>query len=74
MFLIAVYFNFTHSLPFRQKASEINLHVLVDAEKVNINPCLDLIAMALMKKFNTKKAFIWNTYQCYLKVSGNATS
>ncbi|PIK40535.1 putative proline dehydrogenase 2 [Apostichopus japonicus] len=50
-----------------QKASDKNIHILVDAEKVNINPSLSLIAMAMMKKFNVRKAVTWNTYQCYLK-------
>jgi len=36
-----------------------------------MNPALSLITMAMMKKFNQESAWIWNTYQCYLKVATN---
>lgn len=34
-----------------------------------MNPALSLVTMAMMRKFNRDSAWIWNTYQCYLKVS-----
>lgn len=43
--------------------------MLVDAEYTYMNPALTLITMALMKKFNKDGAWIWNTYQCYLKAA-----
>ncbi|XP_061613067.1 hydroxyproline dehydrogenase isoform X2 [Phyllopteryx taeniolatus] len=43
------------------------VQVLVDAEYTYINPALSLVTMAMMKKFNKDGAWIWNTYQCYLK-------
>uniref|UniRef100_A0A3B5KX74 Proline dehydrogenase n=1 Tax=Xiphophorus couchianus TaxID=32473 RepID=A0A3B5KX74_9TELE len=45
------------------------VRVLVDAEYTYMNPALTLVTMALMKKFNKDGAWIWNTYQCYLKDS-----
>lgn len=45
------------------------VRVLVDAEYTYMNPALSLITMAMMKKFNKDGAWIWNTYQCYLKVN-----
>ncbi|KAJ8044135.1 Hydroxyproline dehydrogenase [Holothuria leucospilota] len=58
-----------------QESVDSNIHLLVDAEKVNINPCLSLIAMAMMKKYNQETAVVWNTYQCYLKATeDNLTS
>uniref|UniRef100_A0AAY4DH99 Proline dehydrogenase n=1 Tax=Denticeps clupeoides TaxID=299321 RepID=A0AAY4DH99_9TELE len=51
------------------EASEGKVRVLVDAEYTYMNPALTLITMAMMKKFNQKQAWIWNTYQCYLKES-----
>lgn len=45
------------------------VRVLVDAEYTYINPALSLVTMAMMKKFNKDGAWIWNTYQCYLKVN-----
>ncbi|XP_051959109.1 hydroxyproline dehydrogenase [Xyrauchen texanus] len=51
------------------EASANKVRVLVDAEYTYMNPALSLITMAMMKKFNQKSAWIWNTYQCYLKES-----
>ena len=45
------------------------MRVLVDAEYTYMNPALSLVTMAMMKKFNQGGVWIWNTYQCYLKVS-----
>lgn len=43
------------------------VRVLVDAEYTYMNTTLSLVTMAMMKKFNKDGAWIWNTYQCYLK-------
>ncbi|XP_066521723.1 hydroxyproline dehydrogenase isoform X2 [Hoplias malabaricus] len=51
------------------EASVNKVRVLVDAEYTYMNPALSLITMAMMKKFNQNGAWIWNTYQCYLKES-----
>ncbi|CAL1599386.1 unnamed protein product [Knipowitschia caucasica] len=45
------------------------VRVLVDAEYTYMNPALSLLTTAMMKKFNKNDAWIWNTYQCYLKES-----
>jgi len=40
----------------------------IDAEYVNINPAIAVVTMAMARRANTaEKAYIWNTYQCYLK-------
>lgn len=44
------------------------MRVLVDAEYTYINPALSLITMAMMAQCNRQEPWIWNTYQCYLKV------
>lgn len=51
------------------EASVNKVRVLVDAEYTYMNPALSLVTMAMMKKFNKDSAWIWNTYQCYLKES-----
>ncbi|KAL4617815.1 putative proline dehydrogenase 2 [Arapaima gigas] len=51
------------------EASFRKVRVLVDAEYTYMNPALSLVTMAMMKKFNQAGAWIWNTYQCYLKES-----
>ncbi|XP_054623195.1 hydroxyproline dehydrogenase isoform X1 [Dunckerocampus dactyliophorus] len=49
------------------EASINKVRVLVDAEYTFMNPAMSLVTMAMMKKFNKDGAWIWNTYQCYLK-------
>ncbi|XP_024913291.1 hydroxyproline dehydrogenase [Cynoglossus semilaevis] len=51
------------------EASVNKVRVLVDAEYTYMNPALSVVTMAMMKKFNRDSAWIWNTYQCYLKES-----
>uniref|UniRef100_UPI003AAEC74D hydroxyproline dehydrogenase n=1 Tax=Centroberyx gerrardi TaxID=166262 RepID=UPI003AAEC74D len=51
------------------EASVNKVRVLVDAEYTYMNPALSLVTMAMMKKFNKDGAWIWNTYQSYLKES-----
>ncbi|XP_037135058.1 hydroxyproline dehydrogenase [Syngnathus acus] len=49
------------------EASVNKVRVLVDAEYTYMNPALSLVSMAMMKKFNKDSAWIWYTFQCYLK-------
>ncbi|XP_069044501.1 hydroxyproline dehydrogenase [Lepisosteus oculatus] len=50
-----------------ERARALRVRVLVDAEYTYMNPALSLVTMAMMKKFNQSEAWIWNTYQCYLR-------
>lgn len=64
--------HFIHGLRRLNKIAEASVNrvrVLVDAEYTYMNPALSLVTMAMMKKFNKDSAWIWNTYQCYLKES-----
>ncbi|KAM6223442.1 hydroxyproline dehydrogenase [Rhynchocyon petersi] len=53
-----------------QQARSQNVRLLVDAEYTSLNPALSLLVAALAMRWNSSKengAWIWNTYQAYLK-------
>lgn len=47
------------------KAYELNVPIFIDAEESWIQPAIDEIALNLMRKYNGKKAIIYNTAQLY---------
>jgi len=50
-----------------QAAKELDVRCMVDAEQTYFQPAIARITMEMMKRYNTEKAIVFNTYQCYLK-------
>ena len=44
-------------------AKELDVRVMVDAEQTYFQPAISRITMEMMKKYNTEKAIVFNTYQ-----------
>jgi proline dehydrogenase len=47
------------------KAYANNVPVMIDAEESWIQETIDLLALTMMSRFNTKTAIVYNTYQMY---------
>jgi len=56
-----------------QRASELKLSLMLDAEQSNRQPAIEVIANHLASKYNVNgKVVVYNTYQTYLKRTPNA--
>jgi proline dehydrogenase len=48
-----------------KKASETGIPIMLDAEETWIQPVLDQLILEMMRRFNTDKPLIYNTFQMY---------
>jgi proline dehydrogenase len=65
--------NMIHRLEsLASEAAEMGVKLMVDAEQTYMQPGIDHLVLNLQRKYNRdKKDVIYNTFQCYLKISGD---
>lgn len=57
-----------------ERTKSLDARIMIDAEQTYMQPAIDYFTLDLMREHNKETAYVYNTYQCYLKRTADSVT